>query len=212
MQDAVGIIADIVGSRDLTDRPAAQQAITAAFRAAEDDIPALRSAWATVGDEFQLIAATWQDALRITLRVQVLLPEGLRLRFGVGSGQIHTIDEGNTGPIQDGTAWLNARRAIDDVAQAQERRDEMLTGFHSAEPALDTAVGAQLVLRDHIIDRMKTRERRIFAALLTGATQQEAARSEKISQAAVSQALHRSGAMALLDADALLAANAEATE
>ena len=48
---------------------------------------------------------------------------------------------------------------------------------------------------------MKARERRLCAALLAGATQQEAARDESISQAAVSQALHRSGAMALLDAD-----------
>ena len=206
MIEAVGIIADIVGSRDLSDRQAAQRAILQAFEQTEASVPAVRQAWATVGDEFQLIAASWQDALRITMRVQVLLPENLRLRFGIGVGEINTVAEGEAGPIQDGTAWLNARQAIETSEAQQQRRDEVLTGFFSADPELTAAVSTQLVLRDHIVARMKARERRLFAALLTGATQQDAAREESISQAAVSQALHRSGAMALLDADAALEA------
>lgn len=204
MKQAVGIIADIVGSRDLTDRTAAQGAIMNAFEQAEASVATIRQAWATVGDEFQLIAATWQDALRITLRVQVLLPEDLRLRFGIGVGQINTVDDGPTGPIQDGTAWWNARQAIEHIEEQQQRRDEILTGFLAEDSELTTAVTTQLVMRDHIVARMKARERRLLAALLTGATQQDAARAEKVSQAAVSQALHRSGAMALLDADAAL--------
>ena len=205
MKQAVGIIADIVGSRDLTDRTAAQGAIMNAFEQAEASVATIRQAWATVGDEFQLIAATWQDALRITLRVQVFLPEDLRLRFGIGVGQINTVDDGPTGPIQDGTAWWNARQAIERIEeQQQQRRDEILTGFHAEDSELTNAVATQLVMRDHIVARMKARERRLLAALLTGATQQDAARAEKVSQAAVSQALHRSGAMALLDADAAL--------
>ena len=204
MIQAVGIIADIVGSRDLTDRPAAQRAIMRAFEQAQAIVPATRDAWATVGDEFQLIAATWQDALRITLRVQVFLPDNLRLRFGIGEGHINTVDESELGPIQDGTAWLHARAAIEDIEQQQQRRDDLLTCFRTDDSALTSAINAQLVMRDHIIARMKARERRLCAALLAGATQQDAARQESISQAAVSQALHRSGAMALLDADDVL--------
>lgn len=204
MMQAVGVIADIVGSRDLPDRPAAQRAILETFEKAEASIPMVRSAWATVGDEFQFIVQTWQDALRVTLRVQALLPDELRLRFGIGVGEINTVEEGDTGPIQDGTAWLNARDAIDAVEQHQQQRDAALTGFRADDTDLTAAVGAQLLLRDHIVARMKARERRLFAALLTGTTQQSAAQEEKISQAAVSQALHRSGAIALLDADAAL--------
>jgi len=204
MMQAAGIIADIVGSRELTDRAAAQRAINETFEQAEASVPPLRSAWATVGDEFQLITHSWQDALRVTLRVQALLPDDLRLRFGIGLGRINTVEEGEAGPIQDGTAWLNARQAIEAVEQHQQQRDAALTGFHADDAELTAAVGAQLLLRDHIVARMKARERRLLAALLTGATQQVAAREEKISQAAVSQALHRSGAMALLDADAAL--------
>jgi len=204
MSQAVGIIADIVGSRDLPDRPAAQQDILTAFEQAQTVISPIREAWATVGDEFQVITATWHDALRLTLRVQVLLPYDLRLRFGIGVGEINTIDDDESGLIQDGSAWLHARAAIEVVEELQQRRDEVLTGFRTDDEALVSAITAQLLMRDHIIGRMKARERRLFAALLQGSTQQEAARDEKISQAAVSQALHRSGAMALLVADDVL--------
>lgn len=204
MMQAVGIIADIVGSRELIDRAAAQRAIGEAFEQAEASVPVVRSAWATVGDEFQLITHTWQDALRVTLRVHALLPDELRLRFGIGVGHMNTVEEGEAGPIQDGTAWLHAREAIEAIEQHQQRRDAALTGFQADNADLTAAIGAQLLLRDHIVARMKAREQRLLAALLTGATQQDAAREEKISQAAVSQALHRSGAMALLDADVAL--------
>lgn len=209
MIQAVGIIADIVDSREMADRSASQRAITDAFAQAETAVSPIRSAWATVGDEFQVIVATWQDSLRLTLRMQALLPDGIQLRYGIGTGQINTIEQGESGPIQDGTAWLNARVAIDEVAERQQRRDEMMSGFCSDDIDLATAVRAQLMVRDHVLGRMKARERRLLSALLFGATQQEAARNERISQAAVSQTLHRSGAMALLDVDDMLAVSSD---
>lgn len=205
MMQAVGIIADIVDSREMTDRSAGQRAITDAFVEAETAVSLIRPAWATVGDEFQVIVATWQDALRLTMRTQALLPDGVQLRYGIGAGQINTIEEGESGPIQDGTAWLHARAAIDEVEERQQRRDDVMSGFCSDDADLAAAISAQLMVRDHVLARMKARERRLLSALLFGATQQEAARTERISQAAVSQTLHRSGAMALLEADDMLA-------
>lgn len=208
----VGIIADIVASRALADRASAQRDIMAVFARAEESVPALRSAWATVGDEFQVIVADWASALRLTLRVQALLPESVSLRFGIGVGEINTITLASDGndhddavasspPIQDGSAWLHARAALEDAETRQRKRDEVRTGFRADDPDLTASVSQTLVLRDHVVARMKARERRLLAAMLQGHTQLEAARSEGISQAAVSQSLHRSGAMALLDAD-----------
>lgn len=205
MKYAVGVIADIVGSREMPDRPAAQRAITQVFDKVEAAVPAQRAAWATVGDEFQLITATWQDAIRITLRMHTLLPDDTQLRFGIGAGEINTIEEGQTGPIQDGSAWLHARAAIEAVEQRQQHRADVFSGFQCDDVEFAVAVNAQLTLADHIVARMKARERRLCGALLLGSTQQEAAREENISQAAVSQTLHRSGAMAVLEADAMLA-------
>lgn len=209
MMQAVGIIADIVDSREMVDRSAGQRAITDAFAEAETAVSPIRPAWATVGDEFQVIVATWQDSLRLTLRMQALLPDGIQLRYGIGAGQINTIEQGESGPIQDGTAWLHARAAIDEVEERQQRRDDVMSGFCSDDVDLATAVRTQLMVRDHVLGRMKARERRLLSALLFGATQQEAARNERISQAAVSQTLHRSGAMALLDVDDMLAVSSD---
>ena len=209
MMQAVGIIADIVDSREMVDRSAGQRAITDAFAEAETAVSPIRPAWATVGDEFQVIVTTWQDSLRLTLRMQALLPDGIQLRYGIGAGQINTIEQGESGPIQDGTAWLNARAAIDEVEARQQRRDDVMSGFCSDDVDLATAVRAQLMVRDHVLGRMKARERRLLSALLFGATQQEAARNERISQAAVSQTLHRSGAMALLEVDDMLAVSSD---
>ena len=55
-----------------------------------------------------------------------------------------------------------------------------------------------LQLRDHVVGRMKARERRLAAGLALGYTQSRLARQEGISQSAVSQSLRRSGATALL--------------
>ncbi|MDN6350391.1 MAG: SatD family protein, partial [Yaniella sp.] len=168
MMQAVGIIADIVDSREMVDRSAGQRAITDAFAEAETAVSPIRPAWATVGDEFQVIVATWQDSLRLTLRMQALLPDGIQLRYGIGAGQINTIEQGESGPIQDGTAWLHARAAIDEVEERQQRRDDVMSGFCSDDVDLATAVRTQLMVRDHVLGRMKARERRLLSALLCG--------------------------------------------
>src|SRR5690625_366097 len=148
MSQAVGIIADIVGSRDLPDRPAAQQDILAAFEQAQTVVTPTREAWATVGDEFQVITVTWHDALRLTLRVQVLLPYDLRLRFGIGVGEINTIDDDESGPIQDGSAWLHARAAIEVVEELQQRRDAGLTCFRADDVALVRCMIERIIMLD----------------------------------------------------------------
>lgn len=201
----VGLIADIVGSRGIDDRAAAQEAIHEAFAAAHAVVEPDEPAWATVGDEFQAVYRRWQDAVRASLRLAVGLPDGLRVRCGLGEGEIREIEAGARGPIQDGPGWLYAREAVETAASRQRRRDEVTSWFVGDDPGHAAAVNAHLLLRDHVISRMKARERRICADLLAGGTQSEAAARERISQSAVSQALHRSGAAALVELDRLLA-------
>src|SRR5699024_429743 len=143
MEHAVGIIADIIGSPDMLDRPAAQRVITEACEQVEAVVPYIRPAWATVGDEFQLITATWQVAVYITVRMQPMLAEEAQLRFGIGAGEINTIEEGEVGPVQDGSAWLHARAAIEDVEQRQQHRADISSGFRCDDAELATAVNTQ---------------------------------------------------------------------
>lgn len=203
--DAVAVIADIVGSRALADRATAQDAIEHAFERAEARVPALVPAWATVGDEFQSLHATWPAALRALLRVSLALPDGLELRYGLGRGDHRAVAPGRGGdatPILDGSAWHRARTAL---TTAAGRTRGASSAFLAADPELTAAVDGQLQLRDHVLRRLTARERRIAAALLDGAVQTDVAAAEHISQSAVSQAAARSGARILVDLDASLA-------
>lgn len=193
------LLVDIVRSRDLPDRANAQTLVRESFAKAEEIVPPVRPLWATAGDEFQAVLANTADAVAVTTLVRVLLPEGIDCRFGIGEGEIHDIDAAaEDRPIQDGSAWWNARTAIDRVHGMQQHgHPDLRTWSVGQDEAAAAAVNAFLAARDHILTRMKPRERRLAAAYFRGRAQDEIARDEKISQSAVSQALGRSGARAV---------------
>jgi DNA-binding CsgD family transcriptional regulator len=194
----VALIVDIVGSRDLPERAAAQEAMRAVFARADGTFPPEEPLWATVGDEFQARYPDIASALGATALVRLTLPDGLDCRFGLGVGEATEIEQGRGGSIQDGSAWWRAREAIQTAHRLQDGGQSSLRTWLIAEDAtLTSVVDALLLQRDQAISRMKARERRLAAGVLEGRTQQELAAEESIAQSAVSQALHRSGAIAL---------------
>lgn len=214
------IIADIVGSRRLTDRHAAQATFADALARAAAGLELPQPPVATVGDEFQAVTATLADALTLTFRVQLLLPEDLSLRFGIGVGRVETVsaDAGTDAIIQDGSAWWAAREAIEQAHAVQDAgREFCRTWMRVAQDAVgpgnaeesEAIVNALLLLRDQAVARLRPRQRRMAAALLAGSTQVEVARAEKVSQQAVSD-FSRGPGGALIEAQALLDAVASA--
>ncbi|MGO4536109.1 SatD family protein [Leifsonia sp. 2MCAF36] len=199
MNVTVALITDIVGSRDLANRSAAQDEIRAVFARADRSFPPEESLWATVGDEFQARYPDLGAALGAIALVRLSLPEGLDCRFGLGVGEATEIEPGRDGnAIQDGSAWWRAREAIVTAHRRQDRgQPSVRTWFVAEDSSLTAAANALLLQRDHTIGRMKARERRLAAGLLEGRTQTELAQQERIAQPAVSQTLHRSGAIAL---------------
>lgn len=204
----VALIVDIVDSRLLVRRDQAQAAVLDAFADASHDVPVEVPLWATVGDEFQAVFATTGQAVRVTALMRLLFPPELDCRFGIGEGDMREVDSGARAPIYDGSAWWRAREAIDRVESDQERATPYvrtrLVG-DKAEAERVAAVNAHLLLRDHLIDTMSARSRRLAAGALRGATQSELAARERISQSAVSQNLRRSGGAALIAADRAIA-------
>lgn len=204
----VALLVDIVDSRLLVDREQAQAAVLDAFASASRDTPVEVPLWATVGDEFQAVFATANQAVRVTALMRLRFPPELDCRFGIGEGDMREVGSGARGPIYDGSAWWRAREAIDRVESDQERvAPYARTWFvgDAADVERVGAVNAHLLLRDHLIDTMSARARRLVAGVLGGATQSELAARERISQSAVSQNLRRSGGAALLAADRALA-------
>ncbi|AXR74444.1 hypothetical protein DYI20_10610 [Auritidibacter ignavus] len=202
---SVPVIFDIVGSRDLPDRVVAHSVIMDAFARIEEQIVPDHPAWATVGDEFQAVYFSWQDAVRSLYRVHLFLPAEVQVRAGVGMGRITTIARSVTGPIHDGPGWIAAREALNEAEVLQQSLPAVRHRLRGEDADLAAAVNAQFLAVDQVLARFKSRERRMAGALLHGVTQREIAQSEGISQAAVSKAVHRSGAAMLLRLDRELA-------
>lgn len=208
------IIADIVGSRTLTNRADAQRIFEAALGRASEGLALLQAPYPTVGDEFQAVAYTLEDALLLTLRAQLLLPSQLQLRFGIGAGRIEEFASGvhrqvpargrgaESAALQDGSAWWAARAAINRAHDVQDASNPFIRTWFMAHASVEsefsshcqTCINAMLSLRDHSILKLSARHRRITASLLLGKTQVEIARAEKLSQQAISDFARGTGA------------------
>ena len=208
------VIADIVGSRTLTDRADAQRIFEAALERASEGLALLQAPYPTVGDEFQAVAYTLEDALLLTLRAQLLLPPQLQLRFGIGVGRIEEFASGvhrqapargrgaESAALQDGSAWWAARAAINRAHDVQDASNPFIRTWFMAHASVEsefsshcqTCINAMLSLRDHSILKLSARHRRITASLLLGKTQVEIARVEKLSQQAISDFARGTGA------------------
>lgn len=208
---SVAVIADIIGSRSLADRSAAQATFEQTIARVEHEqvaqgFPApdapLRP---TVGDEMQARYATLNDALLSLLLVQLALPDGHELRFGVGVGPTQTL-AGSAGTLHDGPGWWAARQAIDEVSARQVRvapasRIRIVGGprEHKDMHSLIDVANAYVLVRDQLVVWMSERERRITYGRCLGRTQAQIAADEGISQSAVSQALSKAGASAIIE-------------
>ena len=208
------VIADIVGSRTLTNRADAQRIFEAALERASEGLALLQAPYPTVGDEFQAVAYTLEDALLLTLRAQLLLPSQLQLRFGIGAGRIEEFASGvhrqapargrgaESAALQDGSAWWAARAAINRAHEVQDASNPFIRTWFMAHASVEsefsshcqTCINAMLSLRDHSILKLSARHRRITASLLLGKTQVEIARAEKLSQQAISDFARGTGA------------------
>ncbi|GMA92857.1 SatD family protein [Homoserinibacter gongjuensis] len=204
MDQVVAIIADIVGSRELDDRNAAQLELERAFARQHEVAPLLEPFLPTVGDEFQAVAADIPAALRATLAARLAFPDGVDCRFGLGLGDSREVSSSRPDDIRDGSAWWRAREAIETAHRRMDAGRTTVRTWYVADaagPASDdtvATVNAYLVMRDHVVSRMKRLDRELTFGQLAGETQVELARRHGISQSAISQRLERSGGSALL--------------
>jgi hypothetical protein len=186
-------IGDIVGSRHVTDRPAAHRAVNRALRDTAAD--AIDPPAFTVGDEFQGSYPTVGGAIDAALALWLAMAPEIDVRFGVGWGSVMVLDAG--AGIQDGPGWWAAREAIEWTAAAQRQPGLALvrTSFRvDGEARQDVdAINAALLCRDHLIGSLDERSIRILKGLLNNHTKKDIAATEGISASAVSQRAGRDG-------------------
>ncbi|MGN6273046.1 MAG: SatD family protein [Protaetiibacter sp.] len=204
MDQVVAIIADIVGSRELDDRDAAQLELERAFAEQNGVAPLLEAFHPTVGDEFQAVAADIPAALRATLAARLSFADGVDCRFGLGLGDSRGVSSSRPDDIRDGSAWWRAREAIETAHRRMDAGRSTIRSWYVADAddaesaPVAATLNAYLVMRDHVVTRMKRLDRELTFGQLAGLTQAELARRHGITQSAVSQRLERSGGSALL--------------
>ena len=200
------LIADIVASRELDDRPAAQRALEETLaEVAGVAPPAERPLVPTVGDELQGIYPDLSAAVAATLLLQLALPEQIELRFGIGVGDVEDIPSAR-GVLSEGEAWWAARSAIEEVEHLS-RRAAPTARTRVAAPAsapaevreLVRVANSGLLARDRAVAQLSPRVRRILYGRWLGRTQQEIAEAEGIGQSAVSQAIAAADGGALIE-------------
>ncbi|WP_029145757.1 SatD family protein [Microbacterium luticocti] len=198
------VIVDIVGSRRIEDRPAAQRALDDALAALERDLPGAQvPLHPIVGDEMQGVFGGLDAALRATLLFQLALPDAVQCRFGIGLGPVGEVPSASGG-ISDGPGWWAARAAIEAV-EALAVRAVPSARTRVAASGDDEGIGdavrranAYLLARDQLVAGMSERTRRLTHGRCLGRTQRALAAAEGITQSAVSQALRTSGAAAVV--------------
>lgn len=205
----VAVIADIVGSRALPDREAAQRALDEAILRSEQQRPlATKPLQPVLGDELQGTYPDASAAMASLLLLRLALPDGVDCRYGIGVGLMTTVAS-RVGDLAEGPAWWAAREAIDLVHDMQSRavptaRTWIVAAAEYGGAHVDYA-NAYLLARDQLIARMSARTRRLAYGRLLGRTQSDLADEERITQSAVSQALTASGFGALAAGFAQLA-------
>lgn len=208
------LIGDIVGSRAAADRQRLHAAVDAALARVEALVPSTTGLRVTTGDEFQGSYRTLGEALDVALRVRLeLLPE-VDVRVGVGRGPVTALDPDRG--IEDGPGWWAARAAVEAAeAEAERAPTRTLRTVYRHAPedaaagpgadALEAAVNAALVCRDHLVGSTSDRSLRLLRGLMEPhTTQAELAEREGVSASAVSQRVRADGLGAVLAAHAHL--------
>lgn len=207
----IAVIADIVGSRELGDRSAAQRALDETIAQVELDRPlAVQPLTPTVGDEQQGVYRALPDALLSLLMIQLRLPEGLAFRFGIGVGEVRSVASVHR-DLADGPGWYAARAAIE-IVHAREQRAvprtrTWIVGAPGQDEVMENVIAASnayVLARDELVGAMSERERHLTYGRLVGRSQQELAAQEGISQPSVSKSLRSAGAAALIEGVAAL--------
>lgn len=201
----IAVIADIIGSRRLVDRAAAQQAISDVVAAVQRDLPvATAPLAAVVGDEFQGEYDRLDHALASLLLFRLALPDDVDCRFGIGIGEVRPLEIGARS-IPEGPAWWAARAAIEHVERLQQRAAPHARTWISVGEGEDAdmsgavnVANAYALSRDHLVSAMSERSRRLTYGRCLGRSQRDLAEAEGISQSAVSQALTSAGAAAVV--------------
>ena len=204
------IIGDVIGSRQATSRSRLQTRLDKALADVSSVMKPVQPLTPTLGDEFQGMFATVEEAIDASLRLRLELAGKLDVRIGIGWGTLRTKDPGRTPFGQDGPCWWRAREALEELARTErsnQEPDSLRTVCRTAT-AQEGILNAFLVLRDQILFGIDEQDATILKMLIAGGAQQDAASRLGVNKSSVSRRMQSHGLSTLLRARRQLAGEA----
>lgn len=180
----VALLGDLVDSRH-SDRPAAHAALVDAIEQANAKVPQLDALRVTVGDELQGVYATMGDAFAASFELRNILSGTTDIRFGLGGGEVRVVDADRG--IQDGSAWILAREAVESAEAADSDAPGIRTAIRDSRDEANPLTEPTSQLIDAELHRLGDGPRASLTALWDGLDNQSSAEALGISPSANSQ-------------------------
>jgi DNA-binding protein Fis len=206
------VIGDLIASRQTGDRVGLQRELESALYAVNRRLRFVQPLIATVGDEFQGVLGSVEEAVTASLWIRLHLAGVVGVRIGIGWGEIEVIDSERVPMAQDGPAWWRARSAIKEVERLErsnQAQDSLRTLVETGD-RLQGLYNSAVVSRDQLLSRLDSEDAVIVETLLSGGTQAEAAALLGINKSSVSRRLQTHGLASLIRADRELNAEYQA--
>lgn len=157
----------------------------------------------TIGDEFQAHYPSVADAVGASLQLHLHSTPIIRLRIGIGWGELLAEDEQRTPFGQDGPCWWRARTAIDTLHGGSHGRPAGRRTMALTDTELDPLLNGYLLLRDTVMGGFDEVDVRLAVGLLDGRLQNDLADELGINKSSVSRRVNNHGVLALIDAAAI---------
>lgn len=192
----VAVIGDIIDSRSLDNRNQYQQQFkeTLAYVNTTYHADIASRFMVTLGDGFQGLLLNGNNVMNIVLDIEEKM-DPLRLRFGIGIGEVSTsIATENSAEI-DGPVYHYARQMIEDIERKATQRTQSQSNMmiYSTEATLaeDNLLNAILSLCTAIKSKWSDRQKEIIRAYRANENNQnKTAQALNIAQSSVHRALH----------------------
>ncbi len=192
------LLGDMVGSRVAPDRLRLQQDVSSVLEVVEGTVGG--SPTFTVGDEFQARYPTIGEAVEASLQLHLRTVGLIRLRIGIGWGELLAEDPAREPFGQDGPCWWRAREAIEDVGRSSRGRSPEYWTAARTETSLDPLLNGYLLFRDTILAGFDEVDARIAVGLLDGRSQTVLAEELGMNKSSVSRRAKTHGILALVAA------------
>ncbi|MGH8927594.1 MAG: SatD family protein [Acidimicrobiia bacterium] len=196
------LIGDVVGSRQARNRAQLQRQLERALDRVNRSTKPEQSLTGTVGDEFQGLYSTVEEALDASLLLHLEMIGRARLRIGIGWGALRIRDPERSPFAQDGPCWWRARESLEELARSEQSHQEpdSLRTVCRTGNAKESAYNSLLVLRDQVLAAVDEADATIMRILIDGGSQQKAAREIGVNKSSVSRRMQTHGLAALLRA------------